>query len=307
MFPATRFRFMACVVLTCSFLAACGGLSQDTKASERKTVLTTFTVIADIAQNVAGPLVHVEAIIKPGAEVHGYEPTPRDIAKGASADLVLENGLGLEAWFLKFIEQTEAPRVVLSRGIEPLAIGGGSAGNMPNPHAWMSPSNAQLYVDNIVVALSNLIPEHASDFAANGDRYKAEIQAIHEDFKEQIVEIPPAHRVLVSCEGAFSYLARDVGLSEKYLWAVNAEQQATPQSISSVINHVETNKVPAVFCESTVSDKAMQQVVAETGAHFGGTLYVDSLSTPDGPVPTYLDMLRHNSDLIVTGLKGNSR
>ena len=108
----------------------------------------------------------------------------------------------------------------------------------------------------------------------------------------------------MTCEGAFSYLARDVGLEEQYLWAVNAEQQATPRRVAAVTDLVAERGVPAVFCESTVSDEAMQQVAAATGAAFGGTLYVDSLSAPDGPVPTYLERVQHDVDLVVAGLTG---
>ena len=119
-----------------------------------------------------------------------------------------------------------------------------------------------------------------------------------------LAALPAGQRALVSCEGAFSYLARDAGLSEAYIWPVNAEQQATPQQIIAAIDFVRANSVPAVFCESTVSDAPMQQVVGATGAKFGGTLYVDSLSEADGPVPTYLDMIRHDTDVILGGLTG---
>jgi manganese transport system substrate-binding protein len=136
--------------------------------------------------------------------------------------------------------------------------------------------------------------------------YKAKLQAVKDEMVQKLASVPEAQRALVTCEGAFSYLARDAGLREVYIWAVNAEQQATPQQIARAIEFVKANKVPAVFCESTVSDAPMRQVEGATGAKFGGVLYVDSLSEADGPVPTYLDLIRHDSKVITEALTGAS-
>ncbi|GGP66641.1 metal ABC transporter substrate-binding protein [Saccharothrix coeruleofusca] len=279
----------------------CGG-TDATASDDRPVVLTTFTVLADIAATVAGEHLRVESITKPGAEVHGYEPTPEDVAKAAEADLVVDNGLGLEAWFERFVAEVDAPHVVVSDGVEPVAIAEDAYAGKPNPHAWMSPLNVRTYVDNLVEAFSGLAPEHAAAFRANGERYRGELRRVHDDLVAALAVLPPDKRALVTCEGAFSYLARDAGLTERYLWAVNAEQQATPRRVADVIEFVRANAVPAVFCESTVSDAPMRQVVAATGAAFGGVLYVDSLSTADGPVPTYLELLRHDARTIAGAL-----
>ncbi|MGO2684688.1 MAG: metal ABC transporter substrate-binding protein [Microbacterium sp.] len=272
---------------------------------DRPVVLTTFTVLADIAENVAGDHLRIESITKPGAEIHGYEPTPGDVRKAADADMILDNGLNLEEWFGQFVDSVDVPHVVVSEDVDAIDITEDEYAGTPNPHAWMSPANARLYVDTMAAAFSDLSPEHAEDFAANADAYKAELQQVQDDLVADLAELPENERALVTCEGAFSYLARDAGLTEAYIWAVNAEQQATPRQIAAAIEFVDDNDVPAVFCESTVSDRAMQQVVEATGATFGGTLYVDSLSEPDGPVPTYLDLIRHDADLIVAGLTGS--
>lgn len=267
-------------------------------------MLTTFTVLADIAENVAGDHLRIESITKPGAEIHGYEPTPGDIRKAADADLILDNGLNLEVWFEKFVESIDVPHAVVSDGVDPIDITEDAYAGKPNPHAWMSPMNVQLYVDNMVTAFSKLDPAHAADFASNAEAYKTQLQEVQDDLVDQLAVLPENERALVTCEGAFSYLARDAGLTEAYIWAVNAEQQATPQQIAGAIEFVKDNDVPAVFCESTVSDRAMQQVVEATDASFGGILYVDSLSEADGPVPTYLDLIRHDADTIITALTG---
>lgn len=285
-------------------LAACGAGSGQGAEDQRPVVLTTFTVLADVAQNVAGDKLRVESITKAGAEIHGYEPTPGDIRKASTADLILDNGLNLEAWFAQFVEGLDVPHAVVSEGVQVMSISEDSYQGKPNPHAWMSPVNVQIYVDNMVKAFSKLDPENEAVFEANGAAYKAELQAVRDQMVQELAGVPESQRALVTCEGAFSYLARDAGLREIYIWAVNAEQQATPQQIARAIEYVKANKVPAVFCESTVSDAPMQQVVGATGARFGGVLYVDSLSEPDGPVPTYLELIRHDSNLITEALTG---
>ncbi|WP_175585420.1 metal ABC transporter substrate-binding protein [Nocardia cyriacigeorgica] len=292
-------------VVACAVALGATGCGAIEAEDGKPTVLTTFTVLADIASNVAGEHLTVESITKVGAEIHGYEPTPGDIKKAAKADLILDNGMNLEAWFGQFVEDSEAAHVTVSEGVAPMSITEDAYQGKPNPHAWMSPLNVRTYVDNMVTAFSELDPDHAADFRANGDKYKAELQRVNDELVADLRVLPQHQRALVSCEGAFSYLARDAGLTEKYIWPVNAEQQATPQQITSAIEFVRANQVPAVFCESTVSDAPMRRVVEATGAAFGGVLYVDSLSEQDGPVPTYLELIRHDADLIGTALTGS--
>ena len=295
---------LAASALALSLTACSSPGADDADADERPVVLTTFTVLADIAANVAGEHLQVESITKVGAEIHGYEPTPGDIRRAAGADLIIDNGMNLEAWFTQFVADLDVPHVVVSEGVEPLDISDGASTGLPNPHAWMSPVNAQIYVDNLVEAFSDLDPDNAGAYATNGAAYAAELQAVHDELITELSAVPENQRALVTCEGAFSYLARDAGLTEKYIWAVNAEQQATPKQIASAIDFVRENDVPAVFCESTVSNAPMLQVVDATDATFGGTLYVDSLSDADGPVPTYLDLMRHDAAVIIDALTG---
>jgi manganese transport system substrate-binding protein len=292
------------LIMALGVLPACS--PSQASGSDEPVVLTTFTVLADIARNVAGDHLKVESITKVGAEIHGYEPTPGDIRKASDADLILDNGLNLELWFQQFVESVDVPHKVVSDRVAPMGITEDSYAGKPNPHAWMSPKNVQIYVDNMVDAFSELDPGNAAAFAANAKTYKAELQKVQDELVKELAAVPKKQRALVSCEGAFSYLTRDAGLTEKYIWPVNAEQQATPQQIASTTEFVKANAVPAVFCESTVSDKAMRQVASGTGAEFGGTLYVDSLSEADGPVPTYLDLIRYDADTIIRGLTGGT-
>lgn len=288
---------------TCAaLLASCASpAAPGTSGDDRLHVVTTFTVIADMARVVGGEHVRVESVVKPGAEIHGYEPTPGDLARAQGADLVLDNGLGLEAWFAQLLSGVDAPHATLSDGVPPLPIVDGEAAGEHNPHAWMSPRGGQVYVRNIAAALADVDPTHAELYAANADAYAAELEAIHDDLVAALADRPGA--LLVTCEGAFSYLARDAGLGEAYLWPVNSEGQATVRGVIDVVDQVRATGTPAVFCESTVSDAAQRQVAAETGAHLAGPLYVDSLSGADGPVPTYLDLLRHDTRVIASALE----
>lgn len=265
-------------------------------------ILTTFTILQDMAQNVAGTNAVVESITKPGAEIHEYEPTPLDIVKAQSADLVLWNGFGLERWFERFFGSVrDVPSVVLTEGIEPMGIASGPYRGKPNPHSWMSPTNAIRYVENIRRALVQLDPDHAADYNANAAAYTARLQAIDTPLRSSLARIPADHRWLVSSEGAFSYLARDYGLRELFLWPVNADQEGTPQQVREVVDQVRKFRIPVVFSESTISDKPMLQVARETGARYGGVLFVDSLTGPDGPAPTYLKLLEYNADTLARG------
>lgn len=286
-------------------LALC--LAGTAAPADRMKVVTTFTVLADMAQNVAGDAADVVSITKPGAEIHGYEPTPQDIVRAYDADLILWNGLNLELWFEQFLSNLgDVPSATLSDGIEPISISSGSYAGQANPHAWMGLDNALIYIDNIAAALADQDPENAATYRANAETYKEKLRATIEPLRDAIGAIPEDRRWLVTCEGAFSYLARDFGLKELYLWPMNADQIGTPQQVRKVIDGVRENDIPVVFCESTVSTAPAEQVARETGSTFGGVLYVDSLSTADGPVPTYLDLLRVTSQTVAEGLTGRA-
>ncbi|MGW9229511.1 metal ABC transporter substrate-binding protein [Pseudorhizobium sp. NPDC055634] len=272
-------------------------------ADDKTKVVTTFTVIADMARNVAGEAADVESITKPGAEIHNYQPTPHDLLRARDADLVLRNGLNLELWFDKFLANLgDIPNVTVSEGVEPMSIAGGAYEGKPNPHAWMSLDNAVIYVENIRKALSEIDPENAETYAANAAAYTQKLKAAVEPIREQLAALPEEQRWLVTSEGAFSYLARDFGLKELYLWPVNADSQGTPQQVRAVIDAVRENNIKVIFSESTVSSDPAEQVARETGAAYGGVIYVDSLSEEDGPVPTYLDLLSVTVNTIAKGL-----
>ena len=272
-------------------------------AAQKFKAVTTFTVIADMAQNVAGDAAEVQSITKPGAEIHEYQPTPQDLMRAQGANLILWNGLNLELWFEKFFDNIhDVPGVVVSTGVEPMSINEGPYNGKPNPHAWMSPTSALIYVDNIRDAFVKYDPENAETYKQNAEIYKAKIRATIDPIKQELSSLPEERRWLVTSEGAFSYLARDFNLKELYLWPINADQQGTPQQVKHVIDAVKKYNIPVVFSESTISDAPAKQVARETGAKYGGVLYVDSLSEADGVVPTYIDLLKVTSSTIAKGL-----
>ena len=299
-------KMLAALKTLVSLMAAgllAAALSPPAAAQEKFKVVTTFTVIADMARNVAGEAAIVESITRPGAEIHNYQPTPGDILRAQDADLILWNGLNLELWFERFFRNLrDVPGVVVSDGVEPMSISEGPYAGRPNPHAWMSPTSALIYVDNIRDALMEHDPANAAIYQANAEAYKLSIMAAIEPIRQTLAAIPEERRWLVTSEGAFSYLARDFGLRELYLWPINADQQGSPQQIRRVIDAIRANGIGVIFSESTVSPDPAMQVARETGARYGGVLYVDSLTELDGPVPTFIDLLRVTSETIARGL-----
>ncbi|HBQ97194.1 MULTISPECIES: metal ABC transporter substrate-binding protein [unclassified Roseofilum] len=314
-YPSTLMA-IASLVLTLG-LTSCAGIDSNTtleptpenpsstigETENKKKILTTFSVLADIAQNVAGDQLTVESITRIGAEIHGYEPTPSDLIKAQNADLILYNGMNLERWFEQFLGNLEnVPSVLLTEGIEPIPIAEGPYIDKPNPHAWMSPQNALIYVENIRQAFVTLDPDNAETYNTNAAAYSEKLKVIDQKLREAIEKVPKNQRYLVTCEGAFSYLARDYGMNEIYIWPINSEQQFTPKQVKGAIDRVKSKQIPAIFCETTVNDKGQKQVAETTGATFGGNLYVDSLSTAEGPVPTFLELLEYDVQLITNGL-----
>lgn len=299
----TAFRTALAAIAMSAAMLGLSACSQESEAGGKMKVVTTFTVIADIARNVAGDAAEVESITKPNAEIHNYQPTPGDIIRAQKADLVLWNGLNLELWFQKFFDNLDGvTEAVVSDGVAPMGIAEGPYTGKPNPHAWMSPEAALIYVENIRKAFAAKDPKNAEAYAKNAAAYADKIKATVAPIHAAIETIPEQRRWLATSEGAFSYLARDFGLKEVYLWPINADQQGTPQQVRKVIDLVKANNIPAVFSESTVSSKPAEQVARETGAKYGGVLYVDSLSDASGPVPTYLDLMRVTTETIVKGL-----
>ena len=285
------------LILLCASIA-------NAQAADKFKAVTTFTIIADIAQNVAGEAATVESITKPGAEIHDYQPTPKDIIRAQDADVILWNGLNLERWFERFLNDVkDVPSVIVSDGITPISIYDGPYTDKPNPHAWMSTQNALIYVENIRRTFAEMDPDNADIYDENAAAYSKKIREIKAELTKAVSAIPADKRYLVTSEGAFSYLTNDLNMQEIYLWPINADQQGTPQQVRKVIDTVRKFDIPVVFSESTISNRPAKQIAAETDAIYGGILYVDSLSKAGGKVPTYLDLLKVTTNTIASGFQ----
>ncbi len=271
--------------------------------NDKVVALSTFTIIADMVGEVGGDKVESISLTKPGAEIHGYQPTPDDLVQASKADIMFENGMNLEVWTTKLRASIpDVPVTKVSEGVEVQYISEDAYAGKPNPHAWMSPEQGLIYVENIRKGLTAEAPQHAEYFSERAEAYSNEIRAVDKQLEEALSQLPANNRVLVTCEGAFSYLTNDYGLTEEYLWAINSESQGSPQQVAKIIEVVKEKQIPAVFCESTVEPRIQQEVVSATGARLGGTLFVDSLSDENGPASTYLKLLQHTADTIITGL-----
>ena len=274
------------------------------QSTQKLNIVTTFSVLADMAQNVAGDAANVTSLIKRGAEIHNYEPTPKDIVRARRADLILWNGFNLEVWFAQFFQNLDrVPVVELTEGITPIDIYNGPYSGKPNPHAWMSQHAAFIYIDNIRDALIQYDAGNADIYRANAARYKRQITKTLAPIRREFETLAEDSRWLVTSEGAFSYLARDFNLRELFLWPINADQQGTPKQVRVVIDTMREHNIGVIFSESTISPEPAKQIAREVGAVYGGVLYVDSLSVKDGPVPTYVDLLRVTLQTILMGIK----
>lgn len=273
--------------------------------TQRKpVVLSTFTVISDMVKEVGGDRIEAISLTKPGTEIHGYEPTPQDLVRASKASIVFDNGLNLELWASKLYGALpDVPHVTLSEGVDVISISEGAYKDKPNPHAWMSPKQALIYVENIRKALVQLSPADEAYFNARATAYSDTIRALDTTLEQALAKLPASQRTLVTCEGAFTYLTKDYGLQELYLWAINDESQGSPQQIARVVDEVKAKQLQTVFCESTVEPRIQQEVATASGAKLGGILYVDSLSAADGPAPTYLKLLEHTVSTIIAGLE----
>jgi manganese/iron transport system substrate-binding protein len=274
-----------------------------TEKNEKIKIVTTFTVISDITKNITGDAAIVNSITKPGAEIHNYQPTPRDIIKAQEADLLIYNGMGLELWFEQFYDNLDdIPSVLATEGIEPMGISIGPYNGKPNPHAWMAIDSAKFYIDNIMESLIKHDPKNKEIYIENAENYFNKIQDTLAPFTTKVNNIDKKDRWLVTSEGAFSYLARDLGLNELFIWPINADQQGSPKQVKNVIDTINENGIKVIFSESTISPKPAQQIARETNIKYGGILYVDSLTDLDGPVPTYLDLLSATYSTVIKGI-----
>ncbi|MBT8219661.1 MAG: metal ABC transporter substrate-binding protein [Bacteroidia bacterium] len=292
-------KIISKLLLFSGFLFLCIGV----KAQDSKKVLATASMIADMAQNIAGDRLMIECIVPIGGDPHLYDPIPEDARKAANADLIIKNGLTFEGWLNELIDNsgTKAKQVLVTEGID--AVESLAYKNSADPHAWMNAMNGIIYVENITKALIELDPEGEQTYRINSETYIKKLQTLDQYIQDRVEEIPENNRVLITSHDAFQYYGRKYGIELEAILGTSTDAEEQTSDIMRVINVIRSRNIPAVFIESTVNPKLLQQIAEDNSVKIGGQLYADSIGDKDSPASSYYDMLKYNTDVIVEGLK----
>jgi zinc/manganese transport system substrate-binding protein len=292
-------------------LAVAGGLVPgrgQNRALDHPRAVATFSILGDFVRNVGGARVQLATLVGANGDVHVYAPTPGDVKTIAAADVVFVNGLGLEGWVDRLITAaaTRAPIVVTSRGVTPHRGSVGHDHAASDPHAWQSVANAEIYAGNIRDALIAIDPSGENVYRGNAAAYLAALDSLDAQIKAVIESIPVARRKVITTHSSFGYFADAYGIEFIAPEGLSTEAEPSPRDVARLINQIRREKIPAVFIENVADPRLLQRIAVETGARIGGTLYSDALSPPDGPAPTYIDLMRHNVGELTKGLRADA-
>lgn len=278
-------------------ISCIGGYSQ-----EKPKVLATASMIMDMAKNIGGDHLDIQCIVPIGGDPHLYDPTPKDAKMVAAADLILKNGLTFEGWLNELIENsgTKAKNVLVTQGITPITSL--TYKNATDPHAWMDVSNGYVYIKNIKDAFVELLPKHTADFEKNYTRYLKQLQELDTYITDKVKTIPAEKRILITSHDAFQYYGRKYGIKLEAIMGVSTDAEVRTSDITRLNEVIINSMVPAVFIESTINPKLLKQLALDNDIVIGGKLFADSIGDEDSEAPTYIDMLKHNTDTIVKGL-----
>lgn len=306
-----RKNIMYVFIFVCAvFLIACTSDAEKNK-SEKLKVVTTYSIIYDIAKQIGGDKVEIHSMVPIGANPHEYDPLPKDVMKMTDAQVVLYNGLNLEegnSWFKKLLETAgksgkDAPVYQVSQDVKPIYLETKGLEKEPDPHAWMNIQNGITYAENIKNALIKEDPKNKAAYTANASKYIQALQNLHDETTQRISQIPKDKRFLISSEGAFKYFGKAYNINTGYIWEINSEAQGTPEQIQQVVKLIESNKIPALFVETSVDKRSMETVSKETNVPIAGTIFTDSLGKTGSDGDTYLKMMQWNIDTIINGLQ----
>lgn len=281
-------------------------LSLPATAAEKLSVVTSITVLADIAKQVGGDNVEVRSLVGPNGDAHVYEPTPQDAQAVTKAGLVVVNGLELEGWMDRLVAAsgTKATIVVATAGV-PTRKMDEDGQEITDPHAWNSAANGAIYAANIAKALAAADPAHAATYQANGLRYEAELKNLDAWARSEVASIPAAKRKVITSHDAFGYLGAAYGIEFHAPVGFSTESEASAGDIAKLIDQIKQEHIKAVFIENATDPRLVQQVAKASGAELGGELYAEALSTADGPASTYAKMFQYNISSLVAGMKQN--
>lgn len=277
-------------------------LSLSTSAAEKLQVVTSFSILADMTQEVGGEHIQITNLVGPDADAHTYEPTPDDAKALLSAKLIIKNGLGFEPWLDRLVTSTEtsAPVISASRGVIPRSLDE-EGETVPDPHAWHNLANAELYVRNIAKALETADPAHKADYERNSQAYLKKIYALLADAKAKLGALPPGNRRIVTSHDAFGYLGQAYGIEFIAPQGLSTEREPSAADVAALITQIRQAKVKAVFMENIKDARLLKQIAAESGAHIGGTLYSDALAA-SGPASTFIGLFEYNLNTLYDAL-----
>lgn len=273
-----------------------------TKAQNKLKVISSCSIFEDMARNIGGDLIELQSIVPIGGDPHLHSPTPRDARIVQGADLILINGLTFEGWIKELIDNsgTKGETVLITKGVTPIVsqIYADSA----DPHAWMNAENGLIYIKNISDAFIKADPANSDQYTGNYNQYKAKITQAHQDIKAEIAKVPASKRVLITSHDAFSYFGNEYGLQVEPIIGVSTEADVQTSDMIRVAKTIKEKQVPAVFVESTINPKILQQIAKDNDVKIGGELYADSLGEAGSEGATYIGMLVHNAKTIAKGL-----
>ncbi|SEO64051.1 metal ABC transporter substrate-binding protein [Pseudomonas sp. NFACC39-1] len=277
-------------------------LSLSTSAAEKLQVVTSFSILADMTQEVGGAHIQITNLVGPDADAHTYEPTPDDAKALLRAKLIIKNGLGFEPWLDRLVTSTEtsAPVISASRGVIPRSLDEDGE-TVPDPHAWHNLANAELYVRNITKALETADPAHKTDYERNSQAYLKKIYALLADAKAKLGALPPGNRRIVTSHDAFGYMGQAYGIEFIAPQGLSTEREPSAADVAALITQIRKAKVKAVFMENIKDARLLKQIAAESGAHIGGTLYSDALAA-SGPASTFIGLFEYNLNMLYEAL-----
>lgn len=291
------------------------GIPSLAHAAERIKVVTSFSIIGDLVRAVGGERVAVTTLIGPDADAHVFQPTPADSKSLLDASLIVINGLGFEGWADRLVKASgyKGARLVASKGLKALAAdddhahdskGGTDHGHgRYDPHAWQDVANVKIYVANIRDALVAVDAAGRAHYEAAAASYLRQLDALDAEIKAAFAAIPKERRKIITHHDAFAYYGDAYGVTFLAPQGVTGEAEPSAGALAQLIRQIKREKIKAVFVENLSNDKLVDRLVKETGARLGGRLYSDALSAVGDPASTYLDMMRHNTRLMVEALK----
>ena len=310
------FKYLLAPSAALMLLVGCGSNEATTdeanNSDDKLQVVSSFTIIQDLAREIGGDDVSIHNLVPTGTDPHEYEPLPLDMKKATDADILFYNGLNLEGgedgWFFKMINSVNQDMnnvYSLTERVEPMYLSGedGTKGQI-NPHAFINPVVGIKMAEDMRDAFIEKDPENKENYEERATAYLERLSEVEEDYRERINDILEEKRVLVTSERAFQYMADEYGLKEGFIWAIDTEENGSPEQIKSLIAFVKDNNVPVLFIESNVDTRPMETVSKETGVPFSEKpIYSDEIGKPGEEVDTYMKYLNYNINLIHDELK----